>query len=359
MDNDDRKILFLAHSQSVHVQKWVNYFVQKQWDVHVVSFHPFKIKGTTHHYIKTNSIKAEGNNFQYILNIFPVLRLIKQIQPQILNSHFLSSFGVIGFFAHHSNHIINTYGTDVYINSVKNPFIRYLCKKALYQAKHVVSVSDKMASFMKNTFSVSEQKITTRQYGIDLQLFKKTKTIESRPYDFIINRLFVKNSNYNYVLECMKKLKEDNVKFRLLIVGSGPLKEKILSLIREFDLKAFVTVMDAVPPTKMAKLLNSAKIFLSFTSSDGTPLSLFEAMACGLYPILSNIDAYKEWQQKGMVCELVPLNNSYTAVYHLKQALIKITKDNYEKTNYSLVNKYMDYNKNMAQMEQLFRNLIS
>ena len=45
----------------------------------------------------------------------------------------------------------------------------------------------------------------------------------------------------------------------------------------------------------MLKQMQSSNIYISIPSRDGTPLSLLEAMALGLYPIVSSIDANHEW----------------------------------------------------------------
>ena len=357
--SQQNKILFLAHSQSIHVQRWVRFFVKKKWEVHVVSFHPHKIDGTMHHYLKSASIRAEGNNFQYIFKLRSIIHLVKQINPDIINSHFLSSFGLIAYFTRYPNQVINAYGTDVFINSVKNPLMQYLCKKALHRAKRIIAVSQRMTEFLVQKFSIPQEKIITTQYGIDLHLFQNKVNMEDRPYDFIVNRLFVKNSNYDFILQSIRALKRNKKDVKLLIVGSGPLKKHIARRIQKYGLSGNVTLLDAVPAEKMAELLNSARVFLSFTTSDGTPLSLFEAMACGLYPVLSNIDAYREWKNKGMDCELVPLSDVDETAKKMKAALKKCQITEYTNANIKIVRKYMDYQKNMEQIERLFKQVIS
>ncbi len=266
---------------------------------------------------------------------------------------------MIGYFTNHSNHVINTYGSDVFKNSVKNSIIKYLCKKALHSSKHIISISDRMTEFLVHSFSIPIDKITTIQYGINLDLFKTKTDITKRPYDFIANRLFVTNSNYELILENIRKLQKEKKDIKLLIVGSGPLKNHIVSFIKKHNLEKTVTLMDAVSEQKMVELLNSAKIFLSFNSSDGTPLSLFEALACGLYPVLSDIEAYKEWRHKGMQCELVSLHDGDGIIKGLKLGLKNASTAIYRENNITLVRNYMDYHKNMSYIEQLFRKMIA
>ena len=90
-----KKILFLAHSQSIHIKRWVQYFIQAGWDVHICSFHPEKITGTTHYFLNIGEIKTTGNNYRYIFKLPQIIRIIYKLKPDIVNSHFLSSFGLL------------------------------------------------------------------------------------------------------------------------------------------------------------------------------------------------------------------------------------------------------------------------
>ncbi len=46
-------------------------------------------------------------------------------------------------------------------------------------------------------------------------------------------------------------------------------------------------------------LLKKAKVFVSPSIHDGTPNSLLEAMACGVFPVVGNIESMREWVETG------------------------------------------------------------
>ena len=64
-----------------------------------------------------------------------------------------------------------------------------------------------------------------------------------------------------YAIYMAKKLKEKGYKFRLKLVGDGEMKEKLLSLKKEFSLEE-VEFADFMPPAEIRKVMEQADIYL-------------------------------------------------------------------------------------------------
>ena len=79
-------------------------------------------------------------------------------------------------------------------------------------------------------------------------------------------------------------------------------------MVQRLDLAPWVTFLDEVPNEAMPALLRKHSLYLSATSSDGTSISLLEAMACGTLPIVSDIPANQAWITGGTNGFLVPLD---------------------------------------------------
>ena len=94
-----RSILFLAHSDSIHTKRWVEYFINRGWKVIVISFQPSKIVGANTIYIDIGNIDVRGGNYKYLFKIFHIVYLIWKTRPDILNCHYLSSYGILGYLS--------------------------------------------------------------------------------------------------------------------------------------------------------------------------------------------------------------------------------------------------------------------
>ncbi len=53
------------------------------------------------------------------------------------------------------------------------------------------------------------------------------------------------------------------------------------------------------PRSRMAEIFRSCQVVVSPTTHDGTPNSLLEAMACGCFPVVGNIESLREWITDG------------------------------------------------------------
>ncbi len=351
-----KKILFLAHSQSIHIKRWVGFFVQAGWDVHICSFHPETIPGTSHYFLNIGEINTTGNNYRYFLKLPRIIYLIYKIKPDIVNSHFLSSFGLLAFLSFYKKHIINLQGTDILINARRNLFRRRLYKKILDSSLHIFSVSEKMTEVLLSDFNQEQSKITTIQYGVNMDIFKNTIRWEEREYDFITNRSFIENSNYKPLLSIFGEIKKIFPHIKIRIAGRGQLKEKILQWIKENNLLENVVFSGVVSENEMADLLNSSRFYFSVTESDGTPLSLFEAAACGCYPILSKNESNLEWTKKGLNAALIDINKTDDVIFIITGLMSKKISEKAVKNNLSFILEKMNYEKNMAKIEKLFHN---
>jgi glycosyltransferase involved in cell wall biosynthesis len=214
-----------------------------------------------------------------------------------------------------------------------------------------------MTELLKDKFNLDESKIITKQYGIDLATFSCHNLNAQRKYTFITNRTFIENSNYFLLLDVMKEIRS-RLDFLLLIVGSGPLKSQIEAKVIDLKLEKNVIIKNAVSHTQLVKYLNDSLIYISMTSSDGTPLSVFEAAACGAYPLLSDIQPNREWLKKGLIGTCVTLNNQDSIVNTIIEFIGNVDDSEFRSKNIKFVNKEMDYNKNMRHIEDQLRHLI-
>ena len=341
-----RKILFLAHSQSIHIKRWVGYFVKNNWDVHIISFHPAQIEGASNYNLAAGNIKATGNNFKYILYLPKILFWVYRIKPDVLNSHFLSSFGLLAYLTFYKNHYVSLQGTDILINAKSSRTRKWMFQKVLNASVHIFSVSDKMSHFVHKEFKQPEHKITTLQYGVNTAIFNSYTSWDEREYTFITNRIFIDNSNYRFMLSALGTVKKSFPDFKMRIVGTGPQKNRIVQWIEENQLSSNIQLSDPVSEGKMVELLNASKFFLSFTSSEGTPLSLFEAAACGCYPVLSANDSNIEWTQKGLKGHIINLGHKNQTSETIIN-MLKNQNDSFQGANKKFVNEHMNYETNM------------
>ena len=65
--------------------------------------------------------------------------------------------------------------------------------------------------------------------------------------------------------------------------------------VESYGIGASTHLLPKLPQAQLWSLLKSAQVFASPSSHDGTPNSLLEAMACGCFPVVGDIDSLREW----------------------------------------------------------------
>ncbi len=78
------------------------------------------------------------------------------------------------------------------------------------------------------------------------------------------------------------------------------------SWLRKLSIGEHVRLLPSLAPNEMAELFQGALASLSITTHDGTPNTLLEAIACGCFPIASDLESLHEWIRDGDNGLLVP-----------------------------------------------------
>ncbi len=90
-----------------------------------------------------------------------------------------------------------------------------------------------------------------------------------------------------------------NPDLRLLLLGHGSHEKRLAALVKQLDLQQKVHFYGTATVEELPDLYHSADFYLSASHSDGSSVSLMEALACGLPVIVSDIPGNLEWVTEG------------------------------------------------------------
>jgi len=136
-------------------------------------------------------------------------------------------------------------------------------------------------------------KIMVHHSGIDCTqfFFRVRKTPEDGIIHLITTCRLVKKKGVEYAIKAIARVVKNYSNICFTIIGDGPERAHLKTLIKQLDLQDKVSLQGWVPHEKVVSFLNKAHIFLlpSIRSSDGNeegiPNALKEAMAMGLISI--------------------------------------------------------------------------
>jgi len=98
---------------------------------------------------------------------------------------------------------------------------------------------------------------------------------------------FIQRKGINFLLEAWRKVTDEVVDARLILLGDGPLVEEMRILAKKLGIWDSVDFRGHVQ--EVPDFLRAADIFVLPSLQEGMPNSLLEAMACGLAPVGTRI----------------------------------------------------------------------
>lgn len=189
-------------------------------------------------------------------------------------------------------------------------FKKELSKKALSQkiqdAKTVVAISEYNKQYLSQISNGSAHKIVHIYNGIHLDKYTPANNNSSGLFTILCVARLVEKKGLPILVKACHRLKESSIKFQCWIVGKGRIRPQLEALIKELDLKDYVKLLGPHTQGEVLERYRKADLFVlpcvvaPNGNQDGLPVSIIEALACGLpvvtTPIAGISEVIKEFQ---------------------------------------------------------------
>ncbi len=368
------RILHIGNGNAFKIKAIIRFFRDRGHDIHFIPMPPSEasMEGIEYHPLPPFGRFSE---IQVLRNIFSVREMVRKIRPDIVHCHNARGPGWYGAFSGHHPLVIHAYGGDVlpYRYRMKDIFSKilttYTCRRLdmlIVTANHMV----KGASHLR----ISEEKIRVIPRGVDLKRFRpdldtaalrdKLGIHHASPVIFS-PRYQIHEPLYNFdmiiqALPLVRKSYPNTVCIQLYDGSRKQEKRTLEKMAEDSGVSESYKLVETVGNQEMPYFYNLADIMVSVPSSDGFPVSVLEASACGTPMIVTELDYAKEWFTNGENGILVPVRDPVS----LANAVVRLLGDNslrlrmIEK-NRRQVEEKADYEKCMIKLEDLYYELLS
>lgn len=244
-------------------------------------------------------------------------------------------------------------------NSPLYPFKKIIQNYAFKKADLIHAWGPVMAEHMKNSH-VDMSKVMILPKGINLDFFEYHNNSDEPIIKAIVTRSLLPEYKHDVILKAFSVLKQKNIKFELTIVGGGILLEKWKLLAQELGIENQVVFTGIINNHDLPKLLQQSNLYISMPTTEGVSASLFEAMACGCFPIVTDLPGNRSWvkqKENGVLVESENIEKLADAIIWAFQnseirqkAVLKNRKFIEENANYTV---------NMKKIADEYHKLIS
>ncbi len=355
---DAMKICYLANAASIHTQRWAEYFASTGNQISVVSFEAGTIGKVTVHRIPE---MLSQRHLNILANLLRIRRLIRQLDPDILHAHYVTSYGLAGVMAGRRPLVLSAWGSDVLVMPEESRVYRQLVRFSMQKADLITSIADHMTDLILKRRYATPEKIVTFPFGVDTDIFKprQKKNNSNEPCTIVSTRRLDKGLDVAVFIRAIPEVLEHHPAVKFTVAGDGPLRPELEKLTERFGLTKSVQFIGAVEHAQMPQLLQKANIFVSTSPTDGNNISLNEAMACGSFPIATDIAANRNWIDNGRNGFLFPCRDAKA----LSQCIIDaIAKPDWRQSmvdyNWEIIKKRASWKHEMQKMERIYQNLL-
>src|SRR5437867_744113 len=227
--------------------------------------------------------------------------VLREFQPEVLHAHFATEptaaareraaeLGVPFTFTAH--------GYDIY----RKPPADFADRAAAAAA--VVTVSDANARYIVKTFGVPAARLQVIPCGVDAERFSPHGERLEPPHVVCVARLRpVKN--LGLLLEACAGLRARGVEFRCTVIGDGPCRDELEAMRARLGLARVVEFAGAAEQAEVLAWWQRATIAALTSTSEGMPVSLMEAAACGVPAVATAVGGIPELIEDGVTGFLI------------------------------------------------------
>ncbi len=94
-----------------------------------------------------------------------------------------------------------------------------------------------------------------------------------------------------------------------------------LKWVEQYHLQDHVLLLPYLGQQQLWQLFSRSQVYVSLSSHDGTPNTFLEALACGCFPVVGNIESLREWLEPERTGLLVNPRDPQAAAQAVLRAL--------------------------------------
>lgn len=375
------KIVYVSNDVLlVHDQKFLVKYLEYGHEIHYVSLIRRQIKdhekmeGINYYTlpVKNKAHEKKYPNYLYPFRYFSSLRLVNkvidEVNPDVLHGGFIQISGFISACTGRKPFILMPFGHDVLYYEKFPYFVKKMTNFTTKIANHIVVdaeyVKDKLVEFT----SCNPSKISVFPWGVERSIFNENNKFDLKSqFGWTDNKIVVTNRGFLSRFDIMTTIRAipeivaKHSDCRFLIIGTGDIRNKNSTeyqckrLVLDLGISKYVKFHPWMPNNQMPKYLASSDIYVTTSTSDGSSVSLMEAIACGLPVVVTEVPAFFEWVEDGKNGFIVPIGNSDLVANRIIKLLEdSVLRKQMSQRNLALASKRADWDRNYEILEKVY-----
>lgn len=235
--------------------------------------------------------------------------VMKRIDPDVVQAGPVPTCGFMTALAgSRVPSIVVSWASDVLVDAEQGPSWRWATRLALRSADRVLCDADTVRQRIQEYAEIPDDRFIQLPWGTDPDRFhpgepEDTSDIpfadEENVFRILSTRSWEPIYGIETVLDAFGRALREEPRLRLILLASGSLEDRITGRIRDAGLDEVVARPGFVSRTRLPDFYRAADLYVSAARSDGTSVSLLEAMSSGLPVVVTDHPSNREWVEEG------------------------------------------------------------
>lgn len=296
------KILYFTHGQSPHDLRFLNSLSHTENQVAVLCLDRSENFDWPEG-VRVLSWPDTKRDFNWLNSLWfakAFRQIVKEFQPDVIHAGPIQRVALIAALAKGKPLLSMSWGSDLLLEADKNAFWRWITRFTLKNTTWLAADCQTVAKKARG-FGYTGP-VTVFPWGVDLDHFRPGPVGSLRKQlgweknmVFLSNRSMEPLYGVDIVAEAFAQASQKNDALRLFLFGKGSLEVRIQTILKEAQDAGKVYYGGFASLQELPDVYRSADVYVSASHSDGSSVSLMEALACGKPALLSDIPSNQEW----------------------------------------------------------------
>ncbi len=298
------RILVLADLSSFHTPRWVEELERlNPGEVYALSLEPPPEQRERWIYVPP---RIQNLTFRYALTADRVRRVVEDLDPDLLNPVNMPNYGLLAALTAGKRPVyLAGWGSDILLTAEKTPLHRQAFRFIVRHAHRIAVDALVMRDRLVERYHYPRERITVITWGVARWLRERPLAPFDPPptgelWTLVSHRRIAPDMDPFTLIRAVEQLVQQGVPVRLIMASDGSLGPQVRAYVAERPhLQNRVQFTGFLPYRELLDTVAQGHLYLSASLVDSTSVSLLEAMALGVFPIVSDLPANREWILEG------------------------------------------------------------
>ena len=354
------RILFVTLGESIHAARWIKQLQGQHWDIHVFphsaydGIHPELEDLTFHTLVQppnqniSATVRQTGiswplprgrrrstavlQSFDYFKQPARLARVIRSLQPDLIHSLEMQRCSYLTLASRKllNGHplprwIYSSWGSDIFFFG-RRPDHQPRIREVLSSCDYFIADCQRDVQLAKD-FGLRGEVLGVfpASGGFELARMRRLGSgLPSSSRKVIVLKGYQDDEWGGRALNALEALRLSATQLRgfevIIFSATGEVKSRANDIARETGIE--LSILPSSPNDDIVKLMGRARIAIGIGLTDGSPVSLLEAMIMGAFPIQADTVSTGEWIRDGENGFLVPAEKPETIALAIQRALV-------------------------------------